>query len=112
MVLFTPFGIGGGDAADRVDPLVWTLPDLFPRMVKPQADADREMRGAAVEADCFKYRHRAVPKHEEMRSVYHHSPRIIQQTSFLLKQSFSMNLVSFPGFGSWRSDFHTRPSLN
>ena len=35
MVLFTPFGIEGGGAADRVDALVWALSDLFPRMVKP-----------------------------------------------------------------------------
>ncbi len=35
MVLFTPFGIEGGGAADRVDALVWALADLFPRMVKP-----------------------------------------------------------------------------
>ena len=38
MVLFTPFGIEGGGAADRVDALVWALSDLFPRMVKPQHD--------------------------------------------------------------------------
>ena len=38
MVLFTPFGIEGDGAADRVDALVWALADLFPRMVKPQAD--------------------------------------------------------------------------
>ncbi len=35
MVLFTPFGIEGDGAADRVDALVWALSDLFPRMVKP-----------------------------------------------------------------------------
>ena len=29
MVLFTPFGIEGGGAADRVDALVWALWDLF-----------------------------------------------------------------------------------
>jgi len=38
MVLFTPFGIEGDGAADRVDALVWALSDLFPRIVKPQAD--------------------------------------------------------------------------
>ena len=38
MVLFTPFGIEGDGAADRVDALVWALWDLFPRMVKPQAN--------------------------------------------------------------------------
>jgi phage terminase large subunit-like protein len=36
MVLFTPFGVEGSGAADRVDALVWALADLFPRMVKPQ----------------------------------------------------------------------------
>jgi predicted phage terminase large subunit-like protein len=36
MVLFTPFGIEGDGAADRVDALVWALSDLFPRMVRPQ----------------------------------------------------------------------------
>ncbi len=36
MVLFTPFGVEGNGAADRVDALVWALSDLFPRMVKPQ----------------------------------------------------------------------------
>jgi len=40
MVLFTPFGIEGGGAADRVDALVWAMADLFPRMVKPQHDVD------------------------------------------------------------------------
>jgi predicted phage terminase large subunit-like protein len=35
MVLFTPFGIEGDGAADRVDALVWALSDLFPRMVRP-----------------------------------------------------------------------------
>ena len=40
MVLFTPFGIEGGGAADRVDVLVWALSDSFPRMVKPQLVAD------------------------------------------------------------------------
>ncbi len=39
MVLFTPFGIEGDGAADRVDALVWAMADLFPRMVKPQTDA-------------------------------------------------------------------------
>jgi predicted phage terminase large subunit-like protein len=34
MVLFTPFGIEGDGAADRVDALVWALSDLFPRIVK------------------------------------------------------------------------------
>ncbi len=38
MVLFTPFGIEGGGAADRVDALVWALSDLFPRMVRPVPD--------------------------------------------------------------------------
>jgi phage terminase large subunit-like protein len=38
MVLFTPFGIEGSGAADRVDALVWALWDLFPRMVKPVPD--------------------------------------------------------------------------
>jgi phage terminase large subunit-like protein len=45
MVLFTPFGIEGGGAADRVDALVWALADLFPRMTKPQADAAWEDEG-------------------------------------------------------------------
>jgi predicted phage terminase large subunit-like protein len=36
MVLFTPFGIEGDGAADRVDALVWALADLFPRMVQKQ----------------------------------------------------------------------------
>ncbi|MFZ1109463.1 MAG: terminase family protein [Rhodomicrobium sp.] len=40
MVMFTPFGIEGGGAADRVDALVWALSDLFPRMIKPPADVD------------------------------------------------------------------------
>ena len=40
MVQFTPFGIEGDGAADRVDAMVWALSDLFPRMVKPQAGAD------------------------------------------------------------------------
>ena len=40
MVQFTPFGIEGDGAADRADALVWALSDLFPRMVKPQTDAD------------------------------------------------------------------------
>jgi predicted phage terminase large subunit-like protein len=39
MVLFTPFGIEGDGAADRVDALVWALADLFPRMVRKQAVA-------------------------------------------------------------------------
>lgn len=34
MVLFTPFGIEGDGAADRVDALVWALTDLFPRIIK------------------------------------------------------------------------------
>ena len=34
MVLFTPFGIEGNGAADRVDALVWALTDLFPRMTR------------------------------------------------------------------------------
>ena len=38
MVLFTPFGIEGDGAADRVDALVWAMADLFPRMVKPRDD--------------------------------------------------------------------------
>jgi predicted phage terminase large subunit-like protein len=33
MVLFTPFGIEGDGAADRVDALVWALTDLFPSIV-------------------------------------------------------------------------------
>jgi phage terminase large subunit-like protein len=46
MVLFTPFGIEGDGAADRVDALVWAMADLFPRMVKPLAAADwRDERG-------------------------------------------------------------------
>jgi predicted phage terminase large subunit-like protein len=49
MVLFTPFGIEGEGAADRVDALVWALSDLFPRMVKPQADADwNDERGGGM----------------------------------------------------------------
>jgi phage terminase large subunit-like protein len=40
MVRFTPFGIEGDGAAGRVDALVWALSDLFPRMVKPQAEVD------------------------------------------------------------------------
>lgn len=39
MVLFTPFGIEGDGAADRVDALVWALSDLFPRMVRPNSVA-------------------------------------------------------------------------
>ena len=48
MVLFTPFGIEGSGAADRVDALVWALSDLFPRMVKPVPDVswDDECSGA------------------------------------------------------------------
>ncbi len=42
MVLFTPFGIEGSGAADRVDAMVWALSDLFPRMVKPQHDVSWE----------------------------------------------------------------------
>ncbi len=38
MTQFTPFGIEGGGAADRVDALVWALSDLFPRMIKPVDD--------------------------------------------------------------------------
>jgi predicted phage terminase large subunit-like protein len=34
MVLFTPFGIEGDGAADRVDALVWAFTDLFPRITK------------------------------------------------------------------------------
>jgi phage terminase large subunit-like protein len=45
MVLFTPFGIEGGGAADRVDALVWALADLFPRMTKTHADAAWEDEG-------------------------------------------------------------------
>ncbi len=47
MVMFTPFGIEGGGAADRVDALVWALSDLFPRIVKPQADVawDEDISG-------------------------------------------------------------------
>ena len=44
MVLFTPFGIEGDGAADRVDALVWALSDLFPRMVK-KADTKWEDAG-------------------------------------------------------------------
>jgi phage terminase large subunit-like protein len=33
MVLFTPFGILGSGAADRVDALVWGLTELFPRFI-------------------------------------------------------------------------------
>ena len=40
MVLFTPFGVEFGIAPDRVDALVWAMSDLFPRMVKPQADVN------------------------------------------------------------------------
>ena len=32
-VLFTPFGIQGDGAADRVDALVWALTDLFPSII-------------------------------------------------------------------------------
>ena len=47
MVQFTPFGIEGDGAADRVDALVWAMADLFPRMVKPQTEADwDDERGA------------------------------------------------------------------
>ncbi|MGO9985254.1 MAG: DNA-packaging protein [Rhodomicrobium sp.] len=42
MVLFTPFGIEGDGAADRVDALVWAMADLFPRMVKPQQNVSWE----------------------------------------------------------------------
>jgi predicted phage terminase large subunit-like protein len=42
MVLFTPFGIEGDGAADRVDALVWALSDLFPRMVKSPTDVTWE----------------------------------------------------------------------
>jgi predicted phage terminase large subunit-like protein len=42
MAMFTPFGIEGGGAADRVDALVWALSDLFPRMIKPPADVSWE----------------------------------------------------------------------
>lgn len=34
MMLFTPFGIEGDGAGDRVDALVWALTDLFPQMVR------------------------------------------------------------------------------
>ncbi len=51
MVLFTPFGIEGDGAADRVDALVWAMADLFPRMVKPLAVADwRDERGGGSKA--------------------------------------------------------------
>ena len=54
MVQFTPFGIEGDGAADRVDALVWALSDLFPRMVKPQAGCGvGTMSAAAAEAGCF-----------------------------------------------------------
>jgi phage terminase large subunit-like protein len=36
MVLFTPFGIEGDGAGDRVDALVWALSDLFPSMINKQ----------------------------------------------------------------------------
>ncbi|MGP0040051.1 MAG: DNA-packaging protein [Rhodomicrobium sp.] len=51
MVLFTPFGIEGDGAADRVDALVWAMADLFPRMVKPISGADwRDERGGGSKA--------------------------------------------------------------
>jgi len=51
MVLFTPFGIEGDGAADRVDALVWAMADLFPRMVKPPVAADwRDERGGGSKA--------------------------------------------------------------
>jgi phage terminase large subunit-like protein len=42
MAMFTPFGIEGGGAADRVDALVWAVSDLFPRMIKPPTDVTWE----------------------------------------------------------------------
>ena len=40
MVLFTPFGIEGDGAADRVDAMVWALTELFPRMTKREDGVD------------------------------------------------------------------------
>jgi len=50
MVQFTPFGIEGDGAADRVDALVWALADLFPRMIRPVPDAATwdDERGGSV----------------------------------------------------------------
>jgi phage terminase large subunit-like protein len=42
MVQFTPFGIEGDGAADRVDAMVWALTDLFPRMTKRKDGVDWE----------------------------------------------------------------------
>ncbi|MGO9171997.1 MAG: DNA-packaging protein [Rhodomicrobium sp.] len=42
MVLFTPFGIEGDGAADRVDALVWAMTDLFPRIVKAKNQFEEE----------------------------------------------------------------------
>lgn len=36
MVLFTPFGIEGDGAGDRVDALVWALTDLFPSLIRKE----------------------------------------------------------------------------
>jgi phage terminase large subunit-like protein len=47
MMLFTPFGIEGSGAADRVDALVWALADLFPHMTKKESGrwVDENARG-------------------------------------------------------------------
>jgi hypothetical protein len=37
-----PFGIEGDGAAGGADAPLWALPDLFPRVVKPQADVGWE----------------------------------------------------------------------
>ncbi len=47
MVLFTPFGIEGDGAADRVDALVWALSDLFARMTRGNAAAGVNWREGA-----------------------------------------------------------------
>ena len=46
MVLFMPFGIEGGGAADGWMAGLGAV-DLFPRMVKPVPDVRGRMRGAA-----------------------------------------------------------------
>jgi predicted phage terminase large subunit-like protein len=48
MVLFTPFGIEGDGAADRVDALVWALSDLFPRIIKRETTAWDDERGSVA----------------------------------------------------------------
>ena len=40
MVLFTPYGIQSDGAADRVDALGWALTEIFPRIVRRDADGD------------------------------------------------------------------------